>query len=119
MSEITLSIPDEALVALKVNPEQLGAERRLAAYRGYDLLHDDAASRAGEILLHHRVRLDVHEEALRAGMVTTYEVAQRVWGTGLGVHELRFALGEAISHLVRLDRLGRAREIAPGRWATT
>jgi hypothetical protein len=31
MSEITLSIPDEALVALKVKPDQLGAELRLAA----------------------------------------------------------------------------------------
>ena len=31
MSEITLSVPDEALLALKVNPEQLGAELRLAA----------------------------------------------------------------------------------------
>jgi len=31
MSEITLSIPDEALLALKVNPEQVGAELRLAA----------------------------------------------------------------------------------------
>ncbi len=31
MSEITLSIPDETLMALKVNPEQMGAELRLAA----------------------------------------------------------------------------------------
>lgn len=31
MSKITLSIPDDALVALKVSPEQLGAELRLAA----------------------------------------------------------------------------------------
>jgi predicted HTH domain antitoxin len=31
MSEITLSIPDEALLALKVNPDQMGAEIRLAA----------------------------------------------------------------------------------------
>jgi len=31
MSEITLSIPDDALLALKVRPEQLGAELRLAA----------------------------------------------------------------------------------------
>jgi predicted HTH domain antitoxin len=38
MSEITLSIPDEALVALKVNPEQMGAELRLAAaIKLYDL----------------------------------------------------------------------------------
>ncbi len=31
MSEITLSVPDEALLALKITPEQLGAELRLAA----------------------------------------------------------------------------------------
>lgn len=31
MSNITLSIPDEALLALKVKPDQLGAELRLAA----------------------------------------------------------------------------------------
>ena len=31
MSEIILSVPDEALLALKVTPEQLGAELRLAA----------------------------------------------------------------------------------------
>ena len=31
MSDITLSIPDETLAALKVNAEQLGGEIRLAA----------------------------------------------------------------------------------------
>jgi predicted HTH domain antitoxin len=31
MSDITLSIPDETLVAFKVRPEQLGGEIRLAA----------------------------------------------------------------------------------------
>jgi predicted HTH domain antitoxin len=31
MSEITLSIPDETLLALKVNREQMGTELRLAA----------------------------------------------------------------------------------------
>ncbi len=31
MSDIILSIPEEALLALKVNPDQLGAELRLAA----------------------------------------------------------------------------------------
>jgi predicted HTH domain antitoxin len=31
MSEITLSIPDETLLALKSTPEQIGAEIRLAA----------------------------------------------------------------------------------------
>ncbi len=31
MSDITLSIPDETLVALKIKPDQLGPEIRLAA----------------------------------------------------------------------------------------
>ena len=31
MCEITLSIPDDTLLALKVRPDQLGAELRLAA----------------------------------------------------------------------------------------
>jgi predicted HTH domain antitoxin len=31
MSTITLSMPDESLLALKVTPEQMGAELRLAA----------------------------------------------------------------------------------------
>lgn len=31
MSEVTLSIPDETLLALKLSPEQVGAELRLAA----------------------------------------------------------------------------------------
>jgi predicted HTH domain antitoxin len=31
MSEITLSIPDETLLTLKVNADQMGAELRLAA----------------------------------------------------------------------------------------
>ena len=99
--------------------EQIADLRPALVYPGHHQPIDDAAGRAREILLHHRIRLDVHVEALRAGKVTTYEVAERVWGTGLGVHELRFALGEAISHLVRLARLGRAREVTPGRWATT
>ena len=99
--------------------ERIAELRPALVHPGHHRPIDDAAARAGEILQHHRVRLDVHEEVLRAGTLTSYEVAERVWGTGLAVHELRFALSEAISHLVRLSRLGRAQEVTPGHWATT
>ena len=52
MSEITLSIPDEALVALKVSPEQMGAELRLvAAIKLYELgrLSSSAAAKLASV----------------------------------------------------------------------
>ena len=66
--------------------------------------------------MHHAVRLDDHERALRAGARSAYEVVQHVWGGKLGFHELRFALAEALAHLERLERMGRAVEVEPSRW---
>ncbi len=96
--------------------DRIAELRPAVVYPGHHAPLDDAAGRAHEIAEHHRVRLDVHEDALRAGAVTPYEVSQHVWGTELGRHERRFALVEAVSHLVRLARLGRAEEVEPGRW---
>jgi glyoxylase-like metal-dependent hydrolase (beta-lactamase superfamily II) len=97
--------------------ERIARLQPTRTYPGHHELIDDAAGRAREIMAHHDVRLDVHEQALRAGHATTYDVARYVWGDALRGHEWRFALGEAISHLVRLVRLGRAGEVAAGRWA--
>lgn len=83
---------------------------------GHHRAIDDPAGRAREIRDHHAERLDETEAALRAGASTPYEVARRIWGPRLSVHELRFAVGETVSHLVRLERLGRAAEGEPGRW---
>ena len=87
-------------------------------YPGHRGVIEDAAARAREITDHHRERLDVTAAALEAGTATTWEVALAVWGTGLGVHERRFALVEAISHLERLELEGRARQVEPGCWAS-
>ena len=59
------------------------------------------------------------EAALRAGAETPFEVSMRLWGAHLGMHEQRFALGEALAHLVRLRAVGRAVEREPGRWSAS
>jgi hypothetical protein len=48
MGDITLSIPDELLVALKVPPEQCGRELRLAADYGVDTFRLSAGDMAQE-----------------------------------------------------------------------
>ena len=85
-------------------------------YPGHRGLIEDAAGRAAETRAHHDARLDATEAALRAGAETPFEVSMRLWGAHLGMHEQRFALGEALAHLVRLRAVGRAREYEPGRW---
>jgi glyoxylase-like metal-dependent hydrolase (beta-lactamase superfamily II) len=86
-------------------------------YPGHGPVIGDARGRAAEIRRHHDDRLDVAHDALRGGAVTTYEVSQLIWPGELSLHEQRFALVEAISHLERLCVLGRARELEAGRWA--
>ena len=53
--------------------------------------------------MHHVERLDEHEDALRAGARSAYEVVERVWGGTLGVHEQRLA---TLAHIEALARLG-------------
>ena len=99
--------------------ETLGRIEELApavVYPGHRGVIERPAARAQEIAMHHAVRLDEHERALRAGARSAYEVVQHVWGGKLGFHEQRFALAEALAHLERLERLGRAVQDEPNRW---
>ena len=85
---------------------------------GHGPLIGDPRRRTAEIREHHRERLDAHVEALRAGAQTPYEVAQHIWAAdGLGFHEQRFALVEALAHLERLAAEGRALQLPPASWA--
>ncbi len=77
----------------------------------------NAAGRAGEIARHHHERLDETADALAQGAETAWQAAQLIWaGQPLGFHEQRFALVEAISHLERLEAMGRAVQAEPARW---
>jgi glyoxylase-like metal-dependent hydrolase (beta-lactamase superfamily II) len=88
-------------------------------YPGHHGLITDAAARAAEIGAHHEQRLDDTERHLREGARTPEDVLVRIWGRELTTHEQRFAYGEAVSHLQRLQRLGRAAELAPDHWEAT
>lgn len=74
---------------------------------------DTPHARIAEILGHHEERLNRMEEVLKDGPKTAYEVARAVFRPDLSAHEWRFAVGEALAHLVHLEALGRA-HLTPG-----
>jgi glyoxylase-like metal-dependent hydrolase (beta-lactamase superfamily II) len=101
----------------------LGTLDRLAAldlrlvHPGHHDEITDVEGRTAEIRDLHRERLDEMEGILRRGAASPDDVLVAVWGDALGEFEQQFAYGETMSHLVRLERLGRAREVEPGLWA--
>jgi glyoxylase-like metal-dependent hydrolase (beta-lactamase superfamily II) len=86
-------------------------------YPGHRNLIENAAERAAETRGHHDARLDATVAALGTGAATPYEVSNVLWSRQLGLHERRFAVAEALAHLVQLGVLGRAVEHEPGRWS--
>ena len=83
----------------------LGAKLALPGHR---LLIEDVAGRAAEIAAHHDERLA--KVAAAAGPVgaTAWEVCQRIFPTeALTVHQVRFAMAEALAHLVYMVDRGR------------
>jgi glyoxylase-like metal-dependent hydrolase (beta-lactamase superfamily II) len=85
-------------------------------YPGHHAVIRNAAARATEIRAHHQHRLDETERHLREGARSPDDILVRIWGRDLTRHEQLFAYGEAVSHLQRLQQLGRARESAPDSW---
>lgn len=80
------------------------------ALPGHGPLLEDAAARAREIVAHHAERLDDAAAALAGGPRNAYEVSLRLWGR-VPPAQRRFALTEALAHLVRLVHLGRAEQL--------
>jgi glyoxylase-like metal-dependent hydrolase (beta-lactamase superfamily II) len=69
---------------------------------------DEPVLRARQIVEHHRRRLDETAAALGPDPRTGYEVSVALFGEELDASERRFALAEALAHLERLVREGRA-----------
>ncbi len=77
-------------------------------YPGHGEPIEDPAGRAREIVEHHRRRLDDVAAALGSEPRSGYEVSLDVFGAALPPQQRRFAVAEALSHLERLVREGRA-----------
>jgi glyoxylase-like metal-dependent hydrolase (beta-lactamase superfamily II) len=77
-------------------------------YPGHGEPIENPAERAREIIEHHRERLDVVLAAVADAPRSGYEVSNAVFGAELSPQQRRFAVAEALSHLERLVREGRA-----------
>jgi len=87
-------------------------------YPGHGEPIDDPAARAREIVEHHRERLDVVEAAIAGDPQSGYAVSNAVFGAELSPQQRRFAVAEALSHLERLVREGRASRVGDARNVT-
>lgn len=70
------------------------------------------AERCAALIAHHEERLAMIEALLARGEMSGFEVCAALFGTDLGIHQMRFAMSEALAHLVELVRRGRAVEEA-------
>jgi glyoxylase-like metal-dependent hydrolase (beta-lactamase superfamily II) len=77
-------------------------------YPGHGEPVREPAARAASLIEHHRARLDATEAALTQAGKTPYEVSMSLFGDDLSPTQRRFAVAEALSHLERLVRQGRA-----------
>jgi glyoxylase-like metal-dependent hydrolase (beta-lactamase superfamily II) len=84
------------------------------AYAGHREPVPDPARRAAEIRRHHEERLDRAVAALDGRPLTPYEVSLRLFDAELSTTQRRFATAEALAHLVRLEREGRAGRVEGG-----
>jgi glyoxylase-like metal-dependent hydrolase (beta-lactamase superfamily II) len=78
------------------------------AYTGHREPVTEPAVRAAEIAEHHARRLDRTEAALDGAPLTAYDVSLELFEDDLSSTLRRFATAEALAHLERLVREGRA-----------
>jgi len=75
------------------------------AFPGHRETIADFAGRCGEIIEHHRRRLDAIKELL-AEPKTAFDLSLELFGSHLSVHQIHFAFVETMAHLVYLQEAG-------------
>lgn len=65
------------------------------------------AERIDRLKLHHEERLDRIEELVGKREQNGFELCTALFGTDLGIHQMRFAMAETLAHLFELVRRGR------------
>ncbi|MGG6311795.1 MBL fold metallo-hydrolase [Paenibacillus macerans] len=80
------------------------------AYPGHRNPFGYFGERVRMLLQHHEERLSRIEELLRERPQCGFDVCASLFGTELGIHQMRFAMSETLAHLVELVRRGRAYE---------
>ncbi|SMF89366.1 Glyoxylase, beta-lactamase superfamily II [Paenibacillus uliginis N3/975] len=84
-----------------------------AAYPGHRHPFTHYRERIDALLLHHEERLTAIAGMLSAAdSLTAFEVCIALFGDKLGIHQMRFAMCEALAHLAELARQGRAEQRA-------
>ncbi|MDU4698473.1 MAG: MBL fold metallo-hydrolase [Paenibacillus sp.] len=91
---------------------KLSAYEVETAYPGHRNPFDYFGERIRLLLQHHEERLQRIEGMLRERPQTAFDVCVALFGTELGIHQMRFAMAETMAHLVELVRQERAAEQA-------
>lgn len=88
--------------------ERLGAYDVSMAFPGHRSPFDYFDERIRLLIQHHEQRLERMERLLQEVPLTGFEVCKTLFGTKLGIHQMRFAMSETLAHLLELVRQGRA-----------
>ncbi|GIQ68552.1 MBL fold metallo-hydrolase [Xylanibacillus composti] len=96
-------LDENPLLSFMESLQRMAALQVRQAFPGHRDPFQHFRERTLELIGHHEERL-AHIAALRKSGMTAYELCRELFGTRLSIHQLRFAMGETIAHLVYLDK---------------
>lgn len=77
------------------------------AFPGHRNPFSHFAERTKALIAHHEERLSHIESLLQISRQSGFEICTALFGNDLGIHQMRFAMSEALAHLVHLVDQGR------------